>query len=284
MEIDKIEEEEPRTTIRAVSLPVILMVLKKAWKANQVNLEQAGVFNYLCWIQGVTRVAYVERVEQFISTYSMKSETARVNDRMIDFSAPVIRQFLKLPLEGLLLDQMPELTKEQHEEIFEGEFPRTSKGCLIEKARHHWRPWFKFVNNYLFFRPQKEMIAPKAIVAALNTWEGRPINSAKIVQQNIGAELVSKLAGRPTTVELFSAFYISELCQELPAPTFMVGGPSSSRQTPSPLSSPKKKEDDKAEIQRLTSRLRIVQTLANEKQDQLWEKSEALIKCQTENV
>lgn len=128
------EEEEPRPIIRAVTLPVIPMILKKAWRANQGNLEQAGVFNYLCWIQGVTRVAYVEKVEQFISSYSMKSETARVNGRMIDFSAPVLRQFLKLPLEGLLLDQLPGLTKEQHEEIFEGEFPKTSKGCLIDKA------------------------------------------------------------------------------------------------------------------------------------------------------
>jgi hypothetical protein len=68
MEVDKVEEMEPHMTIRAVSLPVIPMVLKKAWRANHHNLEKTRVFTYLCWIQGVTRVAYVDNVEQFIST------------------------------------------------------------------------------------------------------------------------------------------------------------------------------------------------------------------------
>lgn len=117
MEVDKVEAEEPSTTIRAVALPDIPLALKKAWEANQVNLEQAGMSNYLCWIQRATRVAYVEKVAQFISTHSMKSETARVNDRVIDFSAFMLRRFLKLPSEGLLLDQMPGLIKTQHEEI-----------------------------------------------------------------------------------------------------------------------------------------------------------------------
>jgi hypothetical protein len=67
MEVDKVEEMEPHMTIRAVSLPVISMVLKKAWKANHLNLEKTRVVTYLCWIQGVTRVAYVDNVEQFIS-------------------------------------------------------------------------------------------------------------------------------------------------------------------------------------------------------------------------
>lgn len=106
-------------------------------------------------------------------------------------------------------------------------------------------------------RPQKEMIAPKAIVTAISTWEGKQINWAKIVQQNMGEELANKLVGRPVTMELFSAFYISELCQDLPTPAYTVARPSSSRQTPSPLSSPEKKEEDEEEIQRLTSRLRV---------------------------
>jgi len=44
---------------------------------------------------------------------------------------------------------MPSLTKKQHETLFEGEFPRTPKGCTLDKAKHHWKPWLKFVNDYL---------------------------------------------------------------------------------------------------------------------------------------
>jgi hypothetical protein len=228
----------------------------------------------------------VDHVEQFISTYSMKSETARVKDRMVDFSTLGISRILRLPREGLLLDQMPGVAPEQEEEIFDGEYPRTEKGGQIDKARHHWRPWFKFVNDYLFFRPQKDWISLTAITAAVNVWQGQKMNWAQIVQHNMDSELSIKLKAKPAVVELFSAFYITELCRELPAPAFEVGGPSTLRETPSPLSSPEteKEEDEEDEIQRLTARLRTAQTLANEKQDQLWEKNEALIKCQTENV
>lgn len=181
MEAHKIEEVEPNMTIKAVALPAIPMTLKKAWKTNQANLEKAGMFRYLCWIQGAIRAAYGDRVTQFIQTYSATSETARVNEKIIDFSVPMIQRFLKLPAKGLILDTMPGLTKKQHEEDFEGEFPRTPRGCLIDKARHLWKHWLKFVNAYLLFRLQKDMMTQRAIVVAIGTWEGQNINWAKIV-------------------------------------------------------------------------------------------------------
>jgi hypothetical protein len=58
----------------------------------------------------------------------MKSKTARVKDRMIDFLASGIKRFLRLSTEGLLLDQIPKVVPEQENEIFEGEFPRALKG------------------------------------------------------------------------------------------------------------------------------------------------------------
>lgn len=84
-------------------------------------------------------------------------------------------------------------------------------------------------------------------------------------------------------MELYSAFYITEICQDLPTPAYVVEGPSSSRRTYSPLPSPEK-EEETGEIQRLTTQLKAVQTIAKEQQEQLWEKSEALIKSHTENV
>lgn len=181
-EVDKIEEDTPKLPLKPMVLPTVTMSLKVAWKANRVKLEKAGVFNYLCWIQSITRLAYVEEVTQFVQTYSMNTETPQVNGRTIDFSVDMVARHLWLPKDGLLLEKMHGLTKKQHGDMFEEEFPRTPKGCRLDKDRHHWKPWLKFVNDYLVFRPQKEMMTQRIIVAALNTWEGKRINWAQIIQ------------------------------------------------------------------------------------------------------
>ena len=105
------------------------------------------------------------------------------------------------------------------------------------KAKHHWRPWLKFVNDYLVFRPKKDMMTQKIIVAALCTWEGKKVNWAQVVQQKW--ERRSKCDNRrlPRCWSFFSAFYISILCQEPPTPA-VTCVPSTSTQTPTPLSSP----------------------------------------------
>ena len=155
---EKQEEAEPTFTVKPLVLLVITMPLKVAWKNNQNKLEKAGMFDYFCWIQSVTRVAYVEKVNQFIKTYDSDTATAQVDGRTIDVGVNSIARLLWLPKEGLLLDSMPGLTKKQHENLFEGEFIRTPRGCPLDKAKHHWRPWLKFVNDYLVFRPQKDMM------------------------------------------------------------------------------------------------------------------------------
>lgn len=186
---EKVEEVEPTYTIKPYVLPTITMPLKVAWKNNRTKLENAGMFNYFCWIQSATRVAYADQVNQFTKTYNSDTTTALVDGRTIDVGRNAISRLLWLPKEGLLLDSMPGLTKKQHENMFEGEFVRTPRGCPLNKAKHHWRPWLKFVNYYLVFWPQKDMMTQKIIMAALYTWEGKQINWAQVVQEKLGEEI-----------------------------------------------------------------------------------------------
>lgn len=187
---DSEEKVARKWVVKPLVLPVIAFVLKKAWKANQVKLESAGVFNYLCWVQMVTRVAFADWVAQVIETYSDEAATAQVNGRVIELSAQTIGRYLKLPSDGVNEGQLPKLSKKQHDIIFESEYPRDTKLWQAEKARQHWRPWFKFVNTYLFFRPHAEVMNQKQVMAAIQTWEGKKINWSQIVQQGMRAELV----------------------------------------------------------------------------------------------
>jgi hypothetical protein len=86
----------------------------------------------------------------------------------------------------------------------------------MDKAVHHWRQWFKFVNDYLFFPPQKETMTQRAIVATIDTWEDKKVKWAKIVQQKKGEALANKLMGKLVAKQMFSVFYISKICRELP--------------------------------------------------------------------
>lgn len=79
----------------------------------------------------------MERVIQFLQTYTLENETAQVDNKPIDFFTQVVGRHLKLPMDGLKVEEMPILSKKQYENMFEGEFLRTSKGCPLEKAKHH---------------------------------------------------------------------------------------------------------------------------------------------------
>ena len=184
-------------------------------------------------------------------------------------------------MEGLTLEDMPGLTRKQHEHIFEGDFPRTPKGCHLEKAKHHWKAWLKFINHYLVFRPQKEMMTQRIVVAAMNTWNGKKVNQSWIVHQKVEEEIKRYQREKPVTKELFSPFYISMLAQAPPAPAPTVATPSSSPQTPSPLSSPMPTKEENSNLQLQVERY---QGLLKEKRTQLIEKTEALISSQSANV
>lgn len=90
----------------------------------------------------------------------------------------------------------------------------------------------------------------------------------------------------PRPVELYSAFYISVCCQELPRPVTKEV-PTTSSPTTSPLTSPETGEKSGslvAENKRLKLQLEATQSQVAEAREKLLEKSEAFIACQTDNV
>ena len=284
MELEELEETKKAFTLKPVVLPWITLTLKKTWKVNQERLEKAGIFNFLCWIQSETRAAYVERVTRFIQSYNPNTETAQVRGQMIDFSVKAVGRQLKLPVDGLLLEDLPGLSKKQHEEMFEGEFPRTPRGCHLEKTKHHWKAWLKFVNDYLVFRPQTDMITQQIIVVAVNTWNGKRVNWARIVQQKTLEEIKRCQEGGPETWELFSAFYISVCSQELPQPAVVLRTPLSSNPTQSLSSNFGELEELRKANHRLRLQVNRYKALVQEKSKELAEKNESLVACQSTTV
>ena len=273
-------------TIRPMVLHALPSSLRTAWDSNREKLAQAGVYTYLAWLQNITRVAFVERVVQFVQTHSIETETAQVDGRTIDFSVAMIGKCLKLPVEGKLVVEMPGLTKQQYGLIFEGDFPRILKECNLEQVKPQWKAWLHFVNEYLFFRPKKNAMTPKMVCAAMATWYGEKVNWSQIVQQRMLEEIVEKRDERTKPIELYSALYVSNLCEEMPPPTIFRGGPSSptSSPSPSPSPSPEKPSPLARENQQLREQLQALQTIADQRHEQVIEKGEALVQCQTNNV
>lgn len=85
-------------------------------------------------------------------------------------------------------------------------------------------------------------------------------------------------------MELFSAFYISVCCEELPRHATATDIASSSQLTPIPSTSPEKSEQVENENRKLRARLEDVHTIASEIQEQLIAKGESLVQCLTANV
>jgi hypothetical protein len=50
------------------------------------------------------------------------------------------------------------------------------------------------------------------VVAAIRTWKGMEVNWAKVVQHQINEEICIKKTLNPSVISLYSAFYISCLC------------------------------------------------------------------------
>lgn len=197
MAFDEEEEMVKQWSVKQVVLSELIMSLKRILKGNKMRLERARLVGYMCRIQNATKAAFVNHVNQFVNTYSMKTERAKVDGRIVDFSIMNLGRHLKLPiLDDITEGQLPALTKKQHENIFEGDYPKESKLWKIEKARQHWRLWLRFVNNYLIFRPHTEMLVENYVMAAIQTWEGKKINWALIVQQKIHEEILRTRVGQ----------------------------------------------------------------------------------------
>lgn len=87
----------------------------------------------------VSKVAYVDRIDQFIKTYSMTTKQAAPDGRIFKIYAQAIGKHLKLPTDGFTEGQLLALTKKQHKFIFEGGYPKETRLWRIDKASQHWR-------------------------------------------------------------------------------------------------------------------------------------------------
>ena len=232
-----------------------------SWNLNSEKLTKAGMFHFLAWVQTVNRVAFVARVVQFVKTYSKDTKTTQVDGRIIDCSLKMIERMLKLPIVGPTLDDMPTISKRQFSIVFEGDQPRSPNGCRLELAKPEWKAWFRFINDYLTLRPQKDVIDQRVVMAAMKTLEGEKVNWGRILQQRMIEEMEAKEIEETQSMELFAAFFISVLCEEPPIAMADLPKSSSPGSTPSPLSSPEKPNLEYRENRRLQLRVRNLQAM-----------------------
>lgn len=169
--------------VQALALVNIPRRLQQVMAKNRGNLEKAGIWEFVLWVRDVEKVVHEDKVANFVHTYQLKTKTALVGAATVDFSTTKISAAFSLPNRGFSVDALPEMKKQEAEEIFEYKF-RWGKDMRwgIGLARHHWKMWFDFVNNYLLFRPDEGKMDHKYVLAAIRTWEGVEVNWAFTVQ------------------------------------------------------------------------------------------------------
>jgi hypothetical protein len=118
MAYDREEDVVRQCSVKSMVLPDLTMSLKRILRGNQTRLEKTWLFDYTCWIQSVTIVVFINRVNQFFNTYFMTTKKTKVEGCVVNFSVLTIGRYLKLPIEGIMEGQLPALTKNQHESIF----------------------------------------------------------------------------------------------------------------------------------------------------------------------
>ena len=203
----------PPTPVQALALPDIPRKLQQLMAINRKNLESAGMWEFLLWVRDVEKVVLEGKVTNFVHTYLLKNMKAQVGLLTVDFCATRLAEAFALPVGGPNPGALPDLKKTEAEEIFDYKF-RWGKETkwTYGNARHHWKAWFDLVNTYLLFRPEDTTMEHKYVVAAIRTWEGIEVDWAKVVQQQINEEICIRKNLNPSVICLYSAFYISCLC------------------------------------------------------------------------
>lgn len=230
------------------------------------------MWEFLLWVRDVEKEVKPDKVAQFVHTYMLKTKLASVDGENVDFSTMAIRKVLNLPDIGMKLEALPEMKKVEAEEIFDYKI-RWGKDVKLnfEVTRHHWPEWFEFVNTYLLFKPEDHKMEQKYLVAAVRTWEGKELDWARIVQYRINEEIQTRKAQSPDVIRLYSAFYITCLCEGKPEET-----------TPPRLTSPGRPTSPDSptmvelefELGKARLALREVETKLSEKKDKLVEVQE----------
>ena len=267
----------PLVQVQAATLPDIPRRLQQAFCKNRSRLEQAQIWEYLLWIRDVEKEVNQSKVAQFVHTYQWKTKTApMLKDEPVDFSTITIFRVLNIPHNGVALEALPELQKSEADDIFDYKF-RWGKDVKwnYEAARLHWREWFDFVNTYLLFRPEDHRMEQKYIVAAIRTWEGQAVQWAQVVQNRMIEEIQSRKGGATPKIYLFSAFYISCLCEgrkdeaTTPATTPQRISPVQPKSPDSPSLA-----DLEVQLARTNVRVRELEVQLSEKKDKLVEVQE----------
>lgn len=134
----------PVTPVQAVALPDVPHRLQQAMAKNRSKLEEAGVWEFLLWARDVEKKVNEGKVIQFVETYQLKTKSAQVGSKTMDFSTLTISQILALPDGGEKLEVLVDLRKAEAEEIFDYKF-KWGKDTKwnFETARHHWKAWFE---------------------------------------------------------------------------------------------------------------------------------------------
>jgi hypothetical protein len=68
MEKKEIAGSSQPLSIRSIVLPAIPDALRTSWNLNSERLRKAGMFTFLTWIQTILKVAYADKVIQFVQT------------------------------------------------------------------------------------------------------------------------------------------------------------------------------------------------------------------------
>lgn len=112
-----------------------------ARKPSKVIMGKA-IWLSICWIQMVTKVAFVDWVNHFINTYSMETTKVEVEGIEVDTSTLTIGKHLKFPIIEIMEEQLlviKQKTKNKNEVIFEVDHLKETRMWKINNARQHWR-------------------------------------------------------------------------------------------------------------------------------------------------
>ena len=176
--------------VQALLLPDVPRKLQQVIMVNRMNLESAGMWEFLVWIRDVNKVVHKWKVANFVQIYQVKNKTARMGLITELWCASMLSCSFALPNGGVALGNLPDLKKIQADDIFDYNFRwgKETKWSFVN-ARHHWKAWFELMHIYLLFWPEENTMEQKYVVAVIRTWEGMKVDWANLVQTQINEEI-----------------------------------------------------------------------------------------------
>ena len=205
----------PITQVKALPLPSVPGVLQHSMRLNRVKLEKAGLWEFLLWARDPEKTVIEDKVARFVATYNLKTHLAVVQGSYVSFQTNAIAKVTALPDSGDGIDDLLDLRPAEAELIF-GPKHRWGKESMTDPStgRGHWKAWLELVNSYLLFRAPSTRMEQKYVVAAVRSWEGIQVNWCKLVLTRMSDEIQERKAVGAQILHLYSAYYISCLCEK----------------------------------------------------------------------